>query len=161
MDILIIRSSDREEKDSTFSHDCRIKLRTALTPCRYQLVSACLPQTAQVLRPFDNTVLHFRHGENFIYTTTLALPAGYYSAETLVTELQSHMNQRRAQEQPVENYTWTVVHSSISGRIGIHSAGSPIEVTDGQYSMHETLGVTPGQQTAAIIFNFNKSRLFE
>ena len=144
-DLIVIRSSDRENKDTTFSHDCRIKLSQPLDIGIYKLASAVLPQTAQVLRPFDNEVLHYQHGASAQYTTSLAMTSGYYDIQTLVGELQAAMNARRAQDQPGETYTWTVLYSTITGRVSIGSAGSQLKINDGQYSMHGVLGFTAGQ----------------
>ncbi len=147
--LLILRSSDREDPDNTFSHDCRLKLSQPLEAGTYKLVSAVLPQTPYTLQMFKNNVFYWRHGVGLQHESHCVLQEGYYTAESLVTALQDALNAKRESDFPDESYTFTVVYDSVLGRAKIGSAGSMILIQDGQYSMHSILGFVPGQEGQA------------
>ena len=61
-DLLILRSSDREEPETSFTHDCRLRLSQSLEKGTYKLVSAILPQTVLTLEMFKSDIFHYRPG---------------------------------------------------------------------------------------------------
>ena len=138
--LLILRSSDREDPDNTFSHDCRLKLSQPLEAGTYKPVSAVLPQTPYTLQMFKNNVFYYRHGVGLQHESHCVLQEGYYTAESLVTALQDAMNAKRQADQPDESYVFTVGYDSVLGRAQIGSAGSMIRIEIGHYSMPHTLG---------------------
>ena len=92
--LLILRSSDREDPDNTFSHDCRLKLSQPLEAGTYKLVSAVLPQTVLTLQMFKSDIFHYRHGSTLQHETYCVLQQGYYDVESLVEGLQNAMNKQ-------------------------------------------------------------------
>ena len=147
--LLILRSSDREDPDNTFSHDCRLKLSQPLEAGTYKLVSAVLPQTVLTLQSFKNDLFYWHHGATLQHESHCVLQQGYYDVGSLVEALQDAMNATRVAQHPGETYTFTVVYDTVQGRVRIGSAGTPVQVSSGSYNMNAILGVVAGQQSAA------------
>ena len=147
--LLILRSSDREDPDNTFSHDCRLKLSQPLEAGVYKLVSAVLPQTVLTLQMFKSDLFFYRHGSTLQHESHCVLQQGYYDVMSLCDALQSAMNAKREAQNPGESYTFTVTYDAVIGRVRIGSTGTRVQVNSGMYNMNSILGVVPGQQSAA------------
>ena len=86
MALLVLRSSDRVDKD-TSTHDCRLHLSQPLEKGRYKLVSAVLPQTVPTLAAGVNNRLAYRVGPNLATPRVCVLPTGIYTINSLLIRL--------------------------------------------------------------------------
>ena len=87
MALLVLRSSDRVDKETTSTHDCRLHLSQPLEKGRYKLVSAVLPQTVPTLAAGVNNRLAYRVGPDLLTQRVCVLPTGIYDINSLLIRL--------------------------------------------------------------------------
>ena len=87
MALLVLRSSDRVDKETTSTHDCRLHLSQPLEKGRYKLVSAVLPQTVPTLAAGVNNRLAYRVGPLLATQRECVLPTGIYTITSLLVSL--------------------------------------------------------------------------
>jgi hypothetical protein len=108
---LFLSSKEREPSSSSTS-DFRLKLpRPILAGERYELIYAQIPQTVYNLDSNNNSFVLNDGSPN-----ALAIPPGFYTANTIVTELQTQLN-------AVSALTFTVAFSETSQKITITASG--------------------------------------
>ena len=91
MALLVLRSSDRVDKETSSTHDCRLHLSQPLERGRYKLVSAVLPQTVPTLAAGVNNRLAYRVGPNLETPRVCVLPTGIYTINSLLVRLNDAM----------------------------------------------------------------------
>ena len=91
MALLVLRSSDRVDKETTSTHDCRLHLSQPLEKGRYKLVSAVLPQTVPTLAAGVNNRLAYRVGPGLETPRVCVLPTGIYTINSLLIRLNDAM----------------------------------------------------------------------
>jgi hypothetical protein len=91
MALLVLRSSDRVDKETTSTHDCRLHLSQPLENGRYKLVSAVLPQTVPTLAAGVNNRLAYRVGPDLLTQRVCVLPTGIYTINSLLIGLTDAM----------------------------------------------------------------------
>ena len=91
MALLVLRSSDRVDKETTSTHDCRLHLSQPLERGRYKLVSAVLPQTVPTLADGVNNRLAYRVGPGLETPRVCVLPTGIYTINSLLIRLNDGM----------------------------------------------------------------------
>jgi hypothetical protein len=87
MALLVLRSSDRVDKETTSTHDCRLHLSQPLEKGRYKLVSAVLPQTVPTIAAGVNNRLAYRIGPGLETPRVCVLPTGIYTINSLLVRL--------------------------------------------------------------------------
>jgi hypothetical protein len=87
MALLVLRSSDRVDKETTSTHDCRLHLSQPLENGRYKLVSAVLPQTVPTLAAGVNNRLAYRVGPDLLTQRVCVLRTGIYTINSLLIGL--------------------------------------------------------------------------
>ena len=87
MALLVLRSSDRIDKETTSTHDCRLHLSQPLEKGRYKLVSAVLPQTVPTVAAGVNNRLAYRVGPLLATPRVCVLPTGIYDINSLLVSL--------------------------------------------------------------------------
>ena len=91
MALLVLRSSDRVDKETTSTHDCRLHLSQPLEKGRYKLVSAVLPQTVPTIAAGVNNRLAYRVGPNLATPRVCVLPTGIYTINSLLVRLNDEL----------------------------------------------------------------------
>ena len=85
--LLVLRSSDRVDRETSSTHDCRLHLSQPLERGRYKLVSAVLPQTVPTLAEGVNNRLAYRVGPDLLTQRVCVLPTGIYDINSLLIRL--------------------------------------------------------------------------